>query len=218
MSQAFDLIVFDWDGTLMDSTAHIAQAIQRACGQLGEPIPSREAASHVIGLGLREALLQACPTLPPARYPELADAYRQQFVSQDEVIELFAGVREGLAALENAGYMLAVATGKSRRGLDHALQETGLGHHFITTRTADECPSKPHPQMLLEICDFGGCKPARTLMVGDTSHDMLLARHAGASALAVSYGAHDSETLASFDPLKICDRFEDVYKWLIPNC
>lgn len=215
MSRRFDLIVFDWDGTLMDSTAHITHAIQAACRDLGLPVPPRERASHVIGLGLIDAMRTVCPNLPEARYHEMIQAYRHHYLAGGEVIELFDGVKEGIAALKQAGYMLAVATGKSRAGLDRALSATGIGSHFLITRTADECHSKPHPQMLHEITAQLGVSPERTLMVGDTTHDLQMANNAGTLSVGVSYGAHPIEDLMDCEPLAIFDLYDDLQQWLI---
>lgn len=215
MNPRFDLIVFDWDGTLMDSTAHISRSIQAACQELGLPVPTRERASHVIGLGLIDAMRVVCPGLPEARYQDMINAYRHHYLSGDETIELFDGVATGLAALENAGYLLAVATGKSRIGLDRALSVTGLGQHFLTTRTVDECHSKPHPQMLLDITSQLGVAPQRTLMVGDTTHDLQMALNADTLGVGVSYGAHPVEDLLDCEPLAIFDLFDDLQQWLI---
>ena len=215
MSRRFDLIVFDWDGTLMDSTAHITHAIQAACRDLGLPVPPRERASHVIGLGLIDAMRMVCPGLSDARYQDMIQAYRHHYLSGDETIELFEGVKEGIIALEQAGYMLAVATGKSRAGLDRALNVTGLGSHFMATRTADECHSKPHPQMLQDITEQLGVSPERTLMVGDTTHDLQMANNAGTLSVGVSYGAHPAEDLMDCEPLAIFDLYDDLQQWLI---
>ena len=215
MTTRFDLIVFDWDGTLMDSTAHITRSIQAACQDLGLPIPPRERASHVIGLGLVDAMRVVCPGLPEPRYQDMVQAYRHHYLAGDETIELFDGVAEGLAALEAAGYLLAVATGKSRVGLDRALNVTGLTPHFLATRTVDECHSKPHPQMLLDITEQLGVAPQRTLMVGDTTHDLQMALNAATLSVGVSYGAHPVEDLLDCEPLAIFDVFDDLQQWLI---
>jgi phosphoglycolate phosphatase len=214
MTKSFDLIVFDWDGTLMDSTAHIASAIQQASRELGLATPSDRQARQVIGLSLNEALSLACPDLPAERYPEMVEAYRRHFFSGDETIVLFDGVTTALSALAAEGIQLAVATGKSRRGLDRALEVTGLGPLFSATRTQDDCPSKPHPAMLLELMEQLDCAPEHTLMVGDTSHDLLMARQAGTHAAGVCYGAHPREELASCSPLELFDDFPSLHLWL----
>jgi phosphoglycolate phosphatase len=215
MAKTFDLIVFDWDGTLMDSTAHIARSVQAACADLGLPIPSRERASHVIGLGLLEAMRYACPGLSDARYQEMIAAFRQHYLAGTQEITLFEGVEQGLAELRASGVFLAVATGMSRAGLDRSLTRTGLGDLFDATRTADECHSKPHPSMLLELTDQLGVFANRTLMIGDTTHDLMMANNAGTHSVGVSYGAHPSEQLQACSPLDIFDNFGALRQWLL---
>lgn len=198
--QNYDLIVFDWDGTLMDSTAAITGAIQQACDDMGLTVPSREQASYVIGLGLEDALRHAAPDLPHADYPRLAAAYRKHYFALDGQLILFDGVLELLHELKSAGYNLAVATGKSRIGLSRAMDRPELRGLFDTTRTADETFSKPHPAMLHEIMAELASPPKRTVMVGDTTHDLQMARNAECDAIGVSYGAHDIAQLESLAP------------------
>ncbi|TDR82060.1 HAD-IA family hydrolase [Paludibacterium purpuratum] len=214
MSQTFDLIVFDWDGTLMDSTAHIARAIQEACAELGLTVPDARQARAVIGLSLAEALSAACPDLPSSRYPEMIAAYRKHFFVGDEEIDLFEGVPEALSELSGGRALLAVATGKSRRGLERALAATNLVPVFAATRTQDDCPSKPHPAMLLELMAQLGAEPARTLMIGDTTHDLLMAEAAGTHAAGVLSGAHSRDELASCPNLGLFEDFGALYAWL----
>jgi phosphoglycolate phosphatase len=204
--EQFDLIVFDWDGTLMDSTAHITRSIQAACRDLGLPVPADEAASYVIGLGLREALQIAAPTLDPSEYPRLAERYRFHYLVKDQTTELFAGVREMLQELRDQGYLLAVATGKSRVGLNRALDQSRLISLFDGTRCADETFSKPHPAMLHELTRELGQDPARTVMVGDTTHDLQMAINAGVAGIAVTYGAHAAGSLSALSPKFIAPR------------
>lgn len=217
MAKAFDLIVFDWDGTLMDSTAHIVHAIQAASRELGLPVPDKNRARHVIGLGLVDALRYACPELEPSHYQEMVAAYRHHYLAGDHAIELFDGVREGLAELRDSGVFLAIATGKSRVGLDRVLQETGIGEFFDATRTVDECHSKPHPSMLEQLTDQLGADVRRTLMVGDTTHDLQMANNAGTLAAGVSYGAHPIEELRACQPLDIFHSFVELKQWLSPQ-
>lgn len=212
--QQFDLIVFDWDGTLMDSTAHIARSIQAACRDLGLPVPANEAARFVIGLGLRDALQIAAPSLDPTDYPRLAERYRYHYLVKDAQTELFAGVRELLAELSSLGYLLAVATGKSRVGLNRALAEARLTSAFDGTRCADETFSKPHPAMLQELTRELGQDLARTVMIGDTTHDLQMATNAGAAGLAVTYGAHPADALAKLEPRFIADDVAALADWL----
>ncbi len=210
----YDLIVFDWDGTLFDSTALIVRAIQATCRALGAPVPSDEAAAHVIGLGLQDALQHAVPDLPVDLYPELGRRYRQHYFASHDQVTLFAGVPELLAGLRERNHWLAVATGKSRHGLDEALRISALGGLFDATRTADETRSKPHPQMLQELMREFGTDPERTLMIGDTTHDLQLAANAGTDAVAVAYGAHPPEQLGDLRPLTIAHSVPELQDWL----
>ena len=213
----FDLIVFDWDGTLMDSTAVIATSIQRASADLGLPVPSHERANHVIGLGLADALAYAVPTLSKERFPEMAERYRYHYLSRDADLPLFPGVREIVVGLKEAGHFVAVATGKTRVGLDRALDHSGLKLLFDATRCADETRSKPDPRMLWELGDELGVRNERMLMVGDTTHDLLMASNAGAASLAVSYGAHEEGSLAGHGALAIVASTAQLRGWLEVN-
>ncbi len=217
MAERFDLIVFDWDGTLLDSAAAIVLAIQAASRDLGLPVPDDERARHVIGLGLGEALAHAVPELAPADYPKMVERYRHHYLSNDHELNLFEGTEALIEALAGRGHLLAVATGKSRKGLDRALSYTGLGRHFVATRCADECFSKPHPQMLLEIMDELAVAPERALMVGDTTHDLQMAQAAGVAALAVAFGAHPAAQLRECGPLDCLERPAELRAWLIAN-
>ena len=214
MPRRFDLIAFDWDGTLFDSTALIARCIQNACRDLGVTVPGDEQAAYVIGLGLRDALAHAVPDLPEQRYAELGQAYRRHyFASQHEVV-LFDGALGMLQALKSRNHLLAVATGKSRRGLDEALSSTALHGLFDATRTADETASKPDPRMLLELMAELGVSPSRTLMIGDTTHDLQMAAQAGVSSLGVSFGAHDHASFDRFGPLFVAHSTAQLHEWL----
>lgn len=210
----FDLIVFDWDGTLSDSTASIAQSLQLACADLNHPIPSDEQANHVIGLGLSDAMQYLLPELPPTQIAPLIDRYRHHFLTRVSQIALFDGVRELLTHLQEQGYILAIATGKSRRALDVVLDQSGLAHHFQTTRCADETHSKPHPAMLLEIMDKLFVEPERTLMIGDTTHDILMAHNAKTRAIAVTCGAHPAQLLHEHNPLASLTHTHELQNWL----
>lgn len=213
----FRLLVFDWDGTLADSTAIIAGAIQQACMDLGLPVPDDAAARFVIGLGLADALRHVAPTLPASEHPRLSERYRHHYLARDPEIPLFAGAREMLAELDQRGFLLAIATGKSRVGLTRALTQQGLAHRFVASRCADEGFPKPHPDMLLSLMDRCGAEAAETLMIGDTTHDMELARNAGANAVAVTYGAHDATGLAGFSPLATVSSVRELREWLSAN-
>lgn len=215
--QRYDLIVFDWDGTLMDSTAAITGAIQAACGDMGLAVPSREAASYVIGLGLEDALRHAAPNLPHAEYPRLAACYRKHYFALDQELTLFGGALELLRELKSAGYNLAVATGKSRIGLSRAMDRPDLRGLFDTTRTADETFSKPHPAMLLEIMAELASRPQRTVMVGDTTHDLQMARNAECDAVGVSYGAHDVAMLEGLAPTGLVHSVAELHAFFRQN-
>ena len=209
--------MFDWDGTLMDSAPAIAACIQASCRDLGLPVPDQRTASHVIGLGLRDALTYAVPDLVVADYGRMVERYRHHFLARDAQLQLFAGAEPMLRELADAGHMLAIATGKSRAGLDRALAATGFGNLFHGSRCADECFSKPHPAMLHELMAELGGTPAATLMIGDTTHDLQMALNAGVGALGVSYGAHPKSQLAALSPLACVDSIEELAGWLRAN-
>ena len=214
MRRRFELLVFDWDGTLMDSAAAISESLQAACADLGLPVPSSQRARYVIGLGLNDALRNVLPDLPEAEYPRLLDRYRVQFLQRDGDTTLFPGAAEMIRDLHAAGFLLAVATGKSRAGLAKELSITGLGRLFHATRCADETFSKPHPQMLLELMDELGVHSTQTLMVGDTEYDLQMAANARAFSLAVCYGVHPPERLLACGPLACLDSVADIPGWL----
>ena len=219
MTQArrFDLIVFDWDGTLFDSTALIASCIQAACGDVGVPVPSDRDASFVIGLGLSDALQHAAPSLPRERHRELADRYRHHYFAKQHEVLMFDGALVMLNDLKGRKHSLAVATGKSRRGLDEALKSVQLAGMFESTRTADETASKPDPRMLRELMQELDVPAERTLMIGDTTHDLQLAVNAGTASLAVSYGAHDHAEFDAFAPLSVVHSVAELHGWLIEH-
>jgi phosphoglycolate phosphatase len=213
-SRPYDLLIFDWDGTLMDSTSTIAACIQAACVAVGEPEPPLELAKHVIGLGLQDALQLCAPNCPADKYPALAMHYRDHFLQQDRYLTLFDGVIEMFTTFKAQGYTLAVATGKNRRGLDRVLAQSSLGHWFATTRTADETESKPSPKMVLEILAQLHTPAHRALVIGDTTHDLLMAASAGVAAFAVTQGAHEADKLATAKPAHIASRIDELPQWL----
>ena len=217
MAKRFDLLVFDWDGTLLDSAAHIAASLQQAFRDLALPVPSTAAARHVIGLGLQDAMMYLNPALGPDRYEEVADRYRVHFLAGDPDVELFSAVATGIPALHLEGYLMGIATGKSRRGLDRSLLATGLAPYFHASRCADEGFPKPHPDMLQVVMEMLGTVPERTLMIGDTTHDLQMAQNAGVAAVAVSYGAHVLGDLESMRPLCCVSSFEHLMRWLKQN-
>jgi phosphoglycolate phosphatase len=214
MTHRFDLIAFDWDGTLSDSTALIVRCIQAACRDVGAVVPSDTQAAYVIGLGLQDALRHAVPALPPDRYAELGQRYRHHYIACQHEVMLFDGALPMLHALKARDQRLAVATGKSRRGLDEALAVARLQPLFDATRTADRTASKPDPMMLHELMDELGTEPARTLMIGDTTHDLQLAVNAGVASVGVSYGAHDPAAFEAFGPLFVAHSVRELHDWL----
>jgi phosphoglycolate phosphatase len=213
----FDLIAFDWDGTLFDSTALIVRCIQEACRDVGVAAPSDADAAYVIGLGLHDALRHAAPGLAPERYPELGRRYRHHYLAKQHELMLFDGTLAMLQALKLRHHWLAVATGKSRRGLDEALATAQLQGLFDASRTADETAPKPDPAMLEELMREFGCEPERTLMVGDTTHDLQMARNAGVACVGVSFGAHDHEAFAEFAPLTVAHSTRELHGWLVEH-
>ncbi|MET3105317.1 phosphoglycolate phosphatase [Oxalobacteraceae bacterium GrIS 2.11] len=213
----YDFIVFDWDGTLMDSTSTIIRCIQAAAQDLGLPVPSKKAASYVIGLGMTDAMKAAMPDVAPHMYPQIIERYRQHYFNQDSDLVLFEGVQEMLADLSQQGYFLAVATGKSRVGLNRALNASNLFTVFDATRCADETFSKPNPAMLFELTRELGQDISRTVMIGDTTHDLLMAANAGAAAVAVNYGAHDSKVLQELNPEYVASSVPALHQWLNEN-
>jgi phosphoglycolate phosphatase len=198
----------------MDSTGAIVASIQAAALDLGIQPPSDERANHIIGLGLIDALRHALPDLPAESYRDVAERYRHHYLSRDENLRLFEGAAELIDELSLAGHQLAVATGKTRKGLDRAFRVGGLGPRFHASRCADECHSKPHPQMLHELMDELGVEPEATLMIGDTTHDLLMARNAGVAAIGVSYGAHPRATLEAESPLFCAADVAQLAGWL----
>lgn len=214
MPRRYEFLVFDWDGTLMDSAAAIAESLQMACADLQLPVPSDQQARHIIGLGLADALRHTVPSLAPEHYGRLIERYRIHFHARDKDTTLFAGVREGLESLRSAGFLLGIATGKSRRGLDRALAATGLGPCFHASRCADEGFSKPHPGMLEQLMGDLAVQASGMLMIGDTTHDLQMARSAGVHGLGCAYGAHPREALVAMAPLAVADSFGEVMAWL----
>lgn len=210
----FDLIAFDWDGTLFDSTQIIVRCIQQAVCDVGGQRPTDQAAAYVIGMALTQALAHAAPDVPPAKYPELGHRYRYHYVQHQDDLALFEGVLPLLADLREHGHLLAVATGKSRRGLNDALHSVALRGVFDGSRTADETAGKPHPLMLQELMAEFDVAPERLLMVGDTTHDLQMARNAGCPSVGVGYGAHTTDAFAALQPLAIAHSVAELHDWL----
>jgi phosphoglycolate phosphatase len=210
----FDLIAFDWDGTLFDSTALITRCIQLAVVDVGGAPPTREAASYVIGMGLMQALAHAAPDVPPDRYPQLGQRYRHHYMAAQHELSLFEGVLPLLAELKSRHHWLTVATGKSRAGLNEVLQTVELQGVFDGSRTADETAGKPHPRMLHELMREFGVAPERTLMIGDTTHDLQMAVNAGCASVGVSYGAHEPSSFGELNPLHVAHSVRELHDWL----
>ncbi len=210
----FDLICFDWDGTLFDSTAIIVRSIQQAVLDVGGQKPSDEAASYVIGMALMPALAHAAPDVPKEKYPLLGERYRHHYLATQHDISLFDGVLPMLADLKSRHHWLTVATGKSRRGLDDVLASRQLHGIFDGSRTADETAGKPDPRMLHELMREFGADPERTLMIGDTTHDLQMARNAGVASVGVSYGAHEPHDFGALGPRYIAHSVADLDRWL----
>ena len=213
----YELVVFDWDGTLMDSAGLIASCIQAACRDLGLPEPTPAEARWVIGLGILASVRHVAPTLPEDRHAELGERYRRHFLAREHEAPLFEGIPALLASLQGRGARLAVATGKSRRGLERALEASGLAGRFEATRCADEGFPKPHPDMVHALLEATGVEPARALMIGDTTHDLELAANAGIDAVAVTYGAHEAAMLRERPARHYASSVEDLGRWLATN-
>jgi len=211
----YELIIFDWDGTRMDSTAVIASALQSACRDIGIAVPSERDAKFVIGLGAADTFRHVAPQLDEEGQRRLAERYRHHFLANEHQAPLYGGVREMLADLHGRGRRLAVATGKARRGLERALDATGLRAWFEATRCADEGFAKPHPDMLLMLMDMTGVEPRHALMIGDTTHDLELAANAGVDAVAVSYGAHPEDLLRTRPAKARCASVAQLHEWLL---
>lgn len=213
----FDLIAFDWDGTLFDSTQIIVRCIQAAVVDVGGARPSDEAASYVIGMALMQALAHAAPDVPPEKYPELGNRYRFHYLKHQDDIALFDGVLPLLAALRERQHLITVATGKSRRGLNEALHSVALRGVFDGSRTADETVGKPDPRMLHELMAEFDVAPERTLMIGDTTHDLQMALNAGCASVGVSYGAHEPDAFDVLRPRHVAHSVADLHQWLLNN-
>ncbi len=213
----FDLIAFDWDGTLFDSTAIIVRCIQEAVRDVGGTVPSAQDAAYVIGMALMPALAHAAPDVPKDRYPMLNERYRYHYLKHQDDLSLFDGVLELLHELRARQHLLAVATGKSRAGLNQALDSVELHHLFDGSRTADETAGKPDPLMLKELMSELGVSPERTLMIGDTTHDLEMAHHAGCASIGVSYGAHEPSAFDRWRPLSVAHSVTELRQWLLTH-
>ena len=213
----FDLIAFDWDGTLFDSPAIIVRCIQAAVRDVGGTVPTDKEAAYVIGMGLMQALAHAAPDVPPEKYTELGNRYRFHYIQHQDDLSLFEGVLPLLNDLRERGHLLAVATGKSRRGLDEALHTVQLKGVFDGSRTADQTAGKPHPLMLQELMAEFDVAPERLLMIGDTTHDLQMAVNAGCASVGVSYGAHEPDAFHALKPLAVVHSVRELHDWLLNN-
>ena len=215
-SKSYELLVFDWDGTLMDSRMEIVTCFQSAARDLNLRHPTLEDISNVIGIGMKEAVSELFPELTTdVAVAELVERYRYYYFHPEKVpSELFTGVHDMLLALEKSGYLLAVATSKGRRGLDVALDRSGLREVFHFTRCIDEALSKPHPQMLLDILDFTGIDADKALMIGDTEYDLQMARNARVHGVGVCCGAHARERLLACEPVACLNETRELHNWL----
>src|ERR1700724_3378593 len=212
---ALKLLVFDWDGTLMDSVGAIVGCTQAVSAELGLGESDETTIRGTVGLGLRETVDTLVPGCDDALYDVVLECYRRHWVAtfRDRPL-LFPGVRGMLGDLAQAGYLLAVATGKSPRGLEHAFDQTGLRGLFHASRTADEALSKPHPQMLLDILDQLGVRPRAALVIGDSVYDLRMAANAGTHGVAVLSGAHGREELAAEAPRVVLEQIVELPAWL----
>jgi len=215
MQKQYDLIVWDWDGTLADSTGMITNALVKAAQQVGLPALDPAKATSIIGLGLRESIYALFGDLPEAQARDLAAQYNTNYYAGESEIPLFPGASDTIIELNKRGYKLAVATGKGRRGLSLALQHCGLTQYFHATKTVDECFSKPHPQMLDALMDELVVMPERTLMIGDTHYDLQMAKNAGVHTAAVTYGAQSAVQLSPYNPEYVFNSFHDLSTWLL---
>ena len=211
----YKMVVFDWDGTILDSTGAITRSIQRACLDAGLPDPGEEIASYVIGLGLSDALRHAAPGASEAQIALLVESYRTHYLSKDHELELFTGAVPLLKVLNEMGVICTVATGKSRHGLNRAMSNSDTAKYFMGSRCADECHSKPHPQMLHELMEEFNLDPVDVVMIGDTTHDLNMAQAAGVHALSVQTGAHPPKLLAQVPHLESFRSINELAPWLI---
>lgn len=209
----YDLLVFDWDGTLMDSTQQIITAMQLGIEQLDLPRLSDSSVSHIIGLGLNEAVLALYPDLDEQTRYQLGLRYQQNWLNAPDEVPLFDNAYQLIEQLHQQGYFLGVATGKGRQGLNKVLAQTQLDAFFHATRCVDECHSKPHPDMLEQLMDSLGITADKTLMIGDTSHDLMMANNAKVDCIGIAHGAHDIPTLQACNPLFIAKNLHQVQQW-----
>lgn len=215
LKKKYELIVFDWDGTIIDSQAHILSCMKQAFASADHMVPTDQDIRHIIGLSLASAIRKLDESLDDAEVNRIGDLYRQHFFSESaQPSELFAGAANTIEDLHAQGYFLAVATGKGRRGLDIALETTGLGQYFHITRCADETRSKPDPLMLDEILTDLDLQAEQAVMVGDTSYDVDMARNIRMDSIAVTYGMHDPDHLRNSQPTYFADSIGQVVQFV----
>ena len=213
--RSFKVIVFDWDGTLVNSTGRIINSMHQAAKEHGLPPQTDAAVQNIIGLGLPEAITALWPNIEQAVLNSMIPSYARYFLSESEVgMEMYAGARALLEQLKADGYWLAVATGKSRKGLDRMMHDLNLGHLFMLTRCADETRSKPHPQMLQELLEAFGVEAQEALMIGDSTYDLDMARAIGVASIGMTHGAHDAKRLQASQPLALCDNIQQLQQWI----
>lgn len=218
MIKQYQCVIFDWDGTLIDSERKIVLSIQHAAKVAGMPVLSYDESKRIIGLSLEKAILGLYPSATQAQVQKISEGYSQHFlVESEEPMLPFEGALSLLEMIKSSGAKLAVATGKSRRGLDQIMPEVGFDHLFDMTRTPVESASKPDPLMLQQILDAFELSAEQAIMVGDTEFDLLMAKHIGMDSVAMSHGVHDIEHLRSFDPVVECDDLHALSKWLAPK-
>ena len=213
----YDLIIFDWDGTIANSAGIIIESVKEACVSEGVQLPSDQNISSIIGLGLEEAFTKLFPEIGEDSVINMQALYRDAYLKKLDQISLFEGIELGIKGLYSQGYYLAIATGKSRRGLNNALNKSNLYEYFMMTKTMDECFSKPHPQMINEILDFLMIESARALMIGDSSYDLEMAANAKVDSLGVTYGAQNLSQLQHHNHLAIIENPHDLFSWLTKN-
>ncbi len=217
VTKNFDLIVFDWDGTIMDSTGLIAQCVQLAARDIGWPVPDTQTAKSIIGLGLEDAVGRLFPDKSLSQYQEFAQKFRHHYIVRDYEAPLYSGISSLLSRLYLGNCLTAVATGKPRRGLDRAFAHTGLNQYFHFSRCADEGFAKPNPDMLVKLMDAAGAEPHRTLMIGDTTFDLQLAQNAGCKSVAVTYGAHDAVVLQAMPAEAYLTDVSSLSGWILEH-
>ncbi|MEJ2084236.1 MAG: HAD-IA family hydrolase [Acidobacteriota bacterium] len=214
-ADGFELFIFDWDGTVVDSLAKIVACTQAALRKVGLPEADEEKIRRGIGLGLRQTVEAFCPACTDDTFDAIVAAYRElwfsDFTTQPDV---FPGVREALAELSGRGHRLAVATAKGRRGLDRELEASGLAALFIASRTVDEALAKPNPQMVLDLMEETGARAENTVMIGDTPHDLLMAANARTAAIGVTTGTYESPELEQYQPVVVLNGVADLVPWI----